>query len=163
MYESVTTFTGRSGRHAYGGFMSFDEEWAGLREAAAQRNSMRLNSLPADGGGGGGGAADLVVNRDDLGRIGNDAYGLRVRLSKDGDHARTTTHDAAIALTNSQFTSGSALLKVNDRWSTHLRTLLDACARISNHLDYTKAAHSKDEVKIEGDLTSVSKLSEYLK
>lgn len=138
--------------------MSFDEEWAQLRDAAAQRHSMRLNSLPAEGGGG-----NLVVNRDDLGRIGNDAYELRGRLSKDGDEARPATHDAAIALTNGQFTSGSALLKVNDRWQTHVKTLLDACARISNHLDFTKAQHAKDEVKIEGDIAPISALSDYMK
>ncbi|MGW6512767.1 hypothetical protein ACWGCP_35550, partial [Streptomyces niveus] len=60
--------------------MSFDEEWAQLRDAAAQRHSMRLNSLPAEGGGG-----NLVVNRDDLGRIGNDAFVVLLRLSKEGD------------------------------------------------------------------------------
>lgn len=42
-------------------------------------------------------------------------------------------------------------------------TLLDSCAHISNHLDYTKAQHAKGDVKIGGDLTSVSKLSEYMK
>ncbi|MEV3869935.1 hypothetical protein [Streptomyces sp. NPDC049906] len=142
--------------------MSFDEEWAELRAAAAQRTAMRLNSAAAQGGGGGG-TSDLVVNRDDLGRIGNDAYDLRTRLSKDGDHARTTTFDAAIALTNGEFASGSALLKVNDRWNTHVKTLLDACSQISNHLDYTKALHSKDDVRIGGEMTSISKLTEYLK
>ncbi|MBO1335611.1 hypothetical protein [Streptomyces sp. VRA16 Mangrove soil] len=142
--------------------MSFDEEWAGLRDAAAERRgSMRLNSVPAEGGGGGG--ADLVVNRDELGRIGNDAYELRTRLSKEGDLARPATFDAAIALTNGEFACGSALLKVHDRWNTHLKTLLDACAQISNHLDYSKAQHAKDEVKVQGDLAAVSKLSEYLK
>lgn len=142
--------------------MSFEEEWAELRAAAEQRGAMRLNGVPAEGGGGGG-TPDLVVNRDDLGRIGSDAYELRGRLSKDGDHARPTTFDAAIALTNGEFVSGSALLKVHDRWNTHMKTLLDACARISNHLDYTKAQHSKDDVKIQGEVTAVSKLTEYLR
>ncbi|MFS0696273.1 hypothetical protein [Streptomyces nitrosporeus] len=144
--------------------MSFDEEWAQLREAAAARRSaMQLNSLPAEGGGGGGGNADLVVNRDELGAIGNDAYDLRVRLSKQGDHARPATFDAAIALTNGNFASGSAVLKVHDFWQTHLKTLLDSLAHISNHLDYTKAQHAKDDVKVEGDLAPISKLTEYMK
>ncbi|MEV6307720.1 hypothetical protein AB0M10_03855 [Streptomyces sp. NPDC051840] len=142
--------------------MSFDEEWAELRSAAAARRSaMQLNSVPAEGGGGGSG--DLVVNRDDLGAIGNDAYDVRVRLSKEGDHARPATFEAATALTNGNFGCGSALLKVHDRWNTHLRTLLDSCAHISNHLDYTKAQHAKDEVKIEGDMAPISKLTEYMK
>lgn len=139
--------------------MTFEKEWAELRSAAAQRSAMQINSAPADGGG----APDLVVNRDDLGAIGNDAYELRTRLSKDGDHARPTTFAAAIALTNGNFASGSAVLKVHDFWQKHLRTLLDSCAHISNHLDYTKAQHAKDDVKIGGDLTSISKLSEYMK
>ncbi|WP_432150528.1 hypothetical protein [Streptomyces sp. bgisy029] len=138
--------------------MTFDEEWAELRTAAAERGAMRINGVPAEGGG----AADLVVNRDDLGAIGNDAYALRTRLSKEGDHARPATFEAAIALTNGNFASGAAVLKVHDRWQTQLRTLLDSCAHISNHLDYTKAQHAKDEVKIVGDLTPISKLTEYL-
>ncbi|MFE7485647.1 hypothetical protein [Streptomyces sp. NPDC057552] len=142
--------------------MSFEEEWAALRSAAAERTAMRVNGVPAEGGGGGG-AADLVVNRDDLGAIGNDAYALRTRLAKDGDHARPATFGAAIALTNGNFTSGAAVLKVHDRWRTHLKTLLDSCAHISNHLDYTKAQHAKDEGKIVGDLAPISKLTEYMK
>ncbi|MER7698402.1 MULTISPECIES: hypothetical protein [unclassified Streptomyces] len=140
--------------------MTFEREWAELRSAAAERSAMQINSAPAEGGGG---AAGLVVNRDDLGAIGSDAYELRTRLSKDGDHARPATFDAAIALTNGNFASGSAVLKVHDRWQTHLKTLLDSCAHISNHLDYTKAQHAKDDVKIGGDLKAISKLSEYMK
>ncbi|MFE3403618.1 MULTISPECIES: hypothetical protein [Streptomyces] len=140
--------------------MTFEKEWAELRAAAAERGAMQINSAPAQGGGS---SADLVVNRDDLGAIGNDAYELRTKLSKDGDHARPATFDAAIALTNGNFASGSAVLKVHDFWQTHLKTLLDSCAHISNHLDYTKALHSKDDVKIGGDLSSISKLSEYMK
>ncbi|WP_097962666.1 hypothetical protein [Streptomyces sp. or20] len=140
--------------------MTFEKEWAELRSAAAERGAMQINSAPAQGGGG---SADLVVNRDDLGAIGNDAYELRTKLSKDGDHARPATFDAAIALTNGNFASGSAVLKVHDFWQTHLKTLLDSCAHISNHLDYTKALHAKDDVKIGGDLSSISKLSEYMK
>ncbi|MFJ8753378.1 hypothetical protein ACIREO_29205 [Streptomyces sp. NPDC102441] len=143
--------------------MSFEEEWAELRASAAQRTAMQINHVPAEGGGGGGSSGDLVVNRDDLGAIGNDAYDLRVKVSREGDHARAATFDAAIALTNGNFASGSAVLKVHDRWNTHLKTLLDSLAHISNHLDYTKAQHAKDDVKIQGDLAPISALSKYIK
>jgi hypothetical protein len=146
-----------------GEFMTFEQEWAELRAAAAKRTAMQINSIPADGGGGGGGGKDLVVNRDDLGAIGNAAYDLLGRLAKEGDIARSSTFDAATALTNGNFVSGSAVLKVHDFWQTHLKTLLDACAQISNHLDYSKAQHAKDEAKIEGDLTGISVLTEYMK
>ncbi|MFE7840643.1 hypothetical protein ACFU53_32675 [Streptomyces sp. NPDC057474] len=143
--------------------MTFEQEWAELRAAAAERTAMQINSAPATGGGGGGGAKGLVVNRDDLGAIGNDAYDLLGRLAAEGDIARPSTFDAATALINGNFVSGSAVLKVHDFWQTHLRTLLDACAQISNHLDYSKAQHAKDEVKIEGELTRISVLTEYMK
>ncbi|MFF9321159.1 hypothetical protein ACF1BP_25060 [Streptomyces sp. NPDC014735] len=144
--------------------MTFDEEWAALRAESTQRVDTRLNGVDdGKGGSSGAGAADLVVNQDNLGAIGNEAYGLHTRLSKDGDHARPSTFEASLALTNGNFSSGSALLKVHDQWNTQLRTLLNACAQISNHLDYSKAAHTKDDVQIAGDLISISKLNEYLK
>ncbi|MFF9523792.1 hypothetical protein ACF1DV_17720 [Streptomyces achromogenes] len=142
--------------------MTFEQEWAELRAAAAERTAMRIDSAPADGGVGGG-RNDLVVNRDDLGAVGNDAYALLGRLTKEGDIARSSTLDAATALTNGNFASGSAVLKVHDYWETHLKTLLDACAQISNHLDYSKAQHAKDEAKVAGDLKKISVLTEYMK
>ncbi|MET8692245.1 hypothetical protein ACFTT0_00790 [Streptomyces bauhiniae] len=142
--------------------MAFEQEWAEMRAAASQRSAVQLNSVPAEGGGGGGGY-DLVVNRDDLGAIGNDAYDLLGRMGKEGDIARAATFDAATALTNGNFASGSAVLKVHDFWQTHLRTLLDSCAQISNHLDYSKARHAADEKKIEGALTQISVLTDDMK
>jgi hypothetical protein len=150
----------RPTRMELGEFVTFEQEWAELREAAKQ-TAMQIDSIPADGGGGG--EYDLVVNRDDLGAIGNDAYDLLGRLAKEGDIARSSTFDAATALTNGNFVSGSAVLKVHDFWQTHLKTLLDSCAQISNHLDYSKAQHAKDEAKIGGDLQQISVLTEYMK
>ncbi|WP_432085396.1 hypothetical protein [Streptomyces sp. bgisy095] len=143
--------------------MSWDE-WEKLKSDAVERQpaSMRLNGLDGNGGTGAG-PGDLVVNRDDLGAIGHEAYLLYGRLSRDGDHARPSTFDASLALTNGNFTSGSELLKVHDRWNSQLRTLLDACARISNHLDHTKSAHAKDDADIGGQLLSTSKIDEYFK
>ncbi|MEU9921794.1 hypothetical protein AB0H51_10940 [Streptomyces griseoluteus] len=142
--------------------MAFEQEWAEIRAAASKRTAVQLNSVPAEGGGGGGGY-DLVVNRDDLGAIGSDAYDLLGRMGKEGDIARASTFDAATALTNGNFASGAAVLKVHDFWQTHLKTLLDACAQISNHLDYSKARHAKDEVKIVGDLAQISALTDHMK
>ncbi|MFF9349934.1 hypothetical protein [Streptomyces sp. NPDC014734] len=144
--------------------MAFEAEWAALREESTQRVNTRLNGVDDNAGGRSqSGEADLAVNQDSLGAIGHEAYDLHTRLSKEGDHARPATFEAATSLTNGNFSSGSALLKVHDRWNTHLRTLLDSCAQISNHLDYSKAAHAKDDAQIVGDLLSVSKLNEYLK
>jgi hypothetical protein len=138
----------------------FDEEWAAARAGASRTVGMRLNH--SDGGGRNpGSATDLSVNQDDLGAVGHDAYLLHGRLSRDGDHARPSTFEAANALTNGNFVSGSELLKVHDRWHTQLRTLLDACGQISNHLDHTRADHADNDADIAGKLTAVSKLDEY--
>ena len=124
--------------------MSFDGEWGAARASAHANVQMRLNQAAASGGGGGGGT-DLTVNQDDLGAVGSEAYTLYSRLSGDGDHARQSTHDASIALINDNYALGTALLGVNDIWSRQLRTLADACANISNHLDHSAASHQKEE------------------
>ncbi|WP_432247890.1 hypothetical protein ACRAR1_08565 [Streptomyces sanyensis] len=136
------------------------DEWEQVKSDAAGRQSarMRLNRLD---GGPGASAADLVVNRDDLGAVGHEAFLLHGRLSKDGHHARPATFTAANALTLANFTSGAQLMSVHDRWNSQVRTLLDACARISDHLDYSASAHADDDADIGGNLLSVSKIDGY--
>ncbi|MEI5101254.1 hypothetical protein RB200_25280 [Streptomyces sp. PmtG] len=143
--------------------MSFEEEWGEARNSAAEHHTAqaRLNQVSGEGGKGKG-AHDLVVRRDDLGRIGNDAYKLIDGLQRKGNLARASTFSAAIALTNKSFRTGSALLTVHDTWNSQLRTLLDACANISNHLDYSKAAHAKDEDDIIAAM-SASRISKYFR
>ncbi|MFF6777848.1 hypothetical protein ACFY8W_30460 [Streptomyces sp. NPDC012637] len=142
--------------------MSFDEEWAAERSAAANRVSMRLNQLPADPGGGSGGGADLGVKQDHLGAVGHAAFGLHGRLLKDGNHARSDTSEAATGLSNSGFRTGSAMATVQETWASQLGTLLDACAHISNHLDYSAAAHAKDDEDVRTAL-AVSRINEHFK
>ncbi|MFF6777842.1 hypothetical protein ACFY8W_30425 [Streptomyces sp. NPDC012637] len=148
--------------------MSFEDEWAAARAAAADRAGIRLNRVPSQNGGGGGGGgggtggAGLAVKQDHLGAIGHAAYELNGRLAKDGNHARTDTTDAATCLSRNGFRTGSAMATVQETWASQLRTLLDACAHISNHLDYSAAAHAKDDEDIRTAF-AVSKISEYFK
>ncbi|MFJ8207771.1 hypothetical protein [Streptomyces sp. NPDC096033] len=124
--------------------MSFDDEWAELKAAAAERQvSTRLNQL-APGGGGPGPQGDLEIDHQDLAAIGDAAFKLRQRLGTDGDHAKASTHEAAGSLKR-DFALGAALSTLADKWHDQVGTLLDACAHISNHLDYTKNAHAGDE------------------
>ncbi|MFF5971685.1 hypothetical protein ACFY7C_09165 [Streptomyces sp. NPDC012769] len=141
--------------------MTFEQEWAAERSAAADRVGTRLNQLPADPGGGAG-SADLGVKQDHLGAIGHAAFALHGRLVKDGHHARTETSEAATGLSQHGFRTGAALTTVQETWASQVGTLLDACAHISNHLDYSAAAHAKDDEDIRTAL-AVSKISEYLK
>lgn len=140
--------------------MSFDEEWSAARATAAANVSMRLNQVPGDPGGGSPGGLDL--NQDHIGAIGSEAYKLHSRLQTDGKHAATATAEAAGALTKENFTSGAALLKVNTVWESQVKTLVAACANISNGLNYSLSSHAKDEEQLRADFTT-SALTSYLK
>ncbi|MFE6755157.1 hypothetical protein ACFVDQ_16335 [Streptomyces sp. NPDC057684] len=146
------------------------DEWEELKAKAAEQGSagMQLNSGGPAGGRGGDG--DLVVEDDELGKLGNMAYDLREGLRVEGDYARPSTFEASIDLFNDGLDMGSALLELHDAWNTQLGTLKEACAHISNHLDFTRAQHSKDEVNIQtgmrdatGHLMTPSRINEYLK
>lgn len=145
------------------------EEWEQAKaQVSEQGTHTRLNSSTPAGGGHGGG--DLVVRDSELGALGNMAYDLRQRLSAGGDYARSATYDASIELLNDGMDTGSALLELHDAWSSKMRTLLEACAHISNHLDYTRGEHAKDEVKVvtdmknaEGGAMTVSSIHDYIK
>lgn len=150
------------------------EEWEQLKSSASGQGSThtQLNG-PTSGGGGadsgprGGtssvkGGPNLVVNNDSLGALGNMAYDLRERIRVDADHARPATFDASIELFNDGLDMGSALTELHDAWTTKVTTLKDACARISNHLDYTKAQHNKDEAHVQGEVSSIAKLDKWM-
>ncbi|MGW4705324.1 hypothetical protein [Streptomyces sp. NPDC004285] len=139
--------------------MSFEEEWASVRSASTADVSTRLNQVAPEPGAGG---ADLGVDQDRLGAIGSAAYALHGRLAKDGNHARTSTTEAATRLKGHDFLTGSAMAAVQETWDSQLKTLLDACANISNHLDYSAASHAKEEQDIAAAL-SASQIDQYFK
>ncbi|MGW6395852.1 hypothetical protein ACWFR1_36340 [Streptomyces sp. NPDC055103] len=141
--------------------MSFDEEWASARSTSTASVSMRLNQVAPESGGGGGNA-DLSVDQDKLGAIGSAAYALHGRLVKDGNHARANTTEAATGMSTNGFLTGSAMSTVQENWGSQLNTLLDACANISNHLDYSAASHAKEEEDIKAAMAA-SKINEYFK
>ncbi|MDJ1134602.1 hypothetical protein [Streptomyces iconiensis] len=166
--------------------MSFEDEWAQHKAAAeSQSVSMQLNGRPADNGpsagdegGGGAGKSDLVVAQDDVGAIGSDAFTLHGKLKKSGDiagaHANSegagASMRAAQSLASHSFLLGDALSKAVEVWGTQLKTVLQGCAHISNHLDYTKKSHHTDDVKIgaelerrDGSAVSPSQIYRYLK
>ncbi|MER5811667.1 hypothetical protein ABT143_26370 [Streptomyces sp. NPDC002033] len=136
--------------------MSFDEEWAAARTTAAANVSMRLNQAPGSGG------QDLELNQDHIGAVGTEAHKLHSRLQADGKHAATATAEAAGALAKEGFASGAALTKLNSRWEGQVKTLVAACAQISNGLNYSLASHNKEEQQLYAEFTT-SKLDEYLK
>jgi hypothetical protein len=156
------------------------DEWEQLKAESAGRSSthMQLNQLAADGGEGGGGGAggNLVVNQDDLGAVGHDAHTLFEDLRTGTDIAGLytdgsgATMQAATSLKSHGFQMGGALELTVEIWTSQAKTVLQACAHISNHLDYSKKRHAQDDAEIaalvrhrDGSAASVSELSKYLK
>ncbi|MEU3311987.1 hypothetical protein ACFYZT_19550 [Streptomyces sp. NPDC001591] len=137
--------------------MSFEEEWSAARATAAANISMRLNQAASPASG-----ADLELNQDHIGAIGSEAYKLHSRLQTDGKHAATASAEAAGALSREGFASGAALAKANSRWESQVKTLVSACAQISNGLNYSLSSHAKDEQHLYAEFTA-SKIDEYLK
>ena len=123
---------------------------------------MQLNRVPAESGGGGAGGKDLVVRDAELGKLGNLAYDLRERFRVDSDLARPTTFDASIELLNDGLDTGSALVELHDAWNSKTRVLKEACAHISNGLDFARSQHAKDDVHIETSIKA-SVIASYLK
>ncbi|MDX3687147.1 hypothetical protein ACH4NC_02900 [Streptomyces sp. NPDC017201] len=136
------------------------DEWEQLKSEAAEKSSarMQLNQLPPEAGGGPPPPGDLKVNQKDLAAIGNVAYRMYGDLEKAGDHARASTQKAAGTLKTETFALGGALDHVASRWIDQVRSLLDACAHISNHLDYTKGAHAGDEAYIATVVSNIDTL-----
>ncbi|WPO71003.1 MULTISPECIES: hypothetical protein [unclassified Streptomyces] len=154
------------------------DEWERLKTEAAdsRRSQMQLNQAPAASGHGNDG--DLVVRRDDLGAVGHEAFILHDQLGKQADIAGAgtgadgagSTLQAASALTSHNFSLGTELETTVSLWDSQLKTLRQACAHISNHLDYSKALHTQNDVTIaasirhrDGSAESVSRISDYFK
>ncbi|WP_233522031.1 hypothetical protein [Streptomyces triticagri] len=100
------------------------------------------------------------MHDNELGALGSHAYGLRERLRRDADQARAGTFAAATSLFNGGLDLGAALTQLSEAWNTQSRTLVDACGHISNHLDFTRSQHSKDDVKVATEV-STSRITEY--
>ncbi|MGW1277539.1 hypothetical protein ACWD4V_11375 [Streptomyces tsukubensis] len=103
------------------------------------------------------GSGDLVVTQDDLGAVGHEAFVLHGRLRKAGDIAgegsgeggEGTTARAARELSGRNMSTGGELYTTLSVWTSQVRTVLQMCAHVSNHLDYSKKSHSADDIAVE--------------
>ncbi|MDT0494963.1 hypothetical protein RM717_31170 [Streptomyces griseus] len=113
--------------------------------------------------GAGPGTEDYVVFDDHLGRIGHDAFLLFNDMRAAGKHARKETEAAATSLKSDGFTMGGAIAEVNEVWERQVKTLMQACAHISNHLDYTLESNKAQDELIETDMKAIkaSKINDY--
>ncbi|WP_424861828.1 hypothetical protein [Streptomyces sp. MMS24-I29] len=157
--------------------MTFEDDWARLKSQAQERHSerMRLNTTESASAGS---EADLVVHQDDLGAVGSEAFRIHGELRKRSDIAGAgmdksgagTTAQAATELQAQNFGAGAELYATLEVWTSQVKTVLQMCAHISNHLDFSKKAHAKDEAEIaaslrqrDGSAVPVSELMKYVK
>ncbi|MGW1031929.1 hypothetical protein ACWD4Z_07000 [Streptomyces antibioticus] len=135
------------------------EEWEQAKAQVADQPAtrMQLNQYPADQGGDGT-QGDLVASQKDLQAVGKAAHDLFEDFTTYSGHARVASEAAAGGLKGEGFALGAALAHVTERWSEQTRTLLDACAHISNHLRFTKNQHAADESYIAGAVSSITLL-----
>ncbi|WP_431772813.1 hypothetical protein [Streptomyces cucumeris] len=161
--------------------MAFNSEWTELMSAARaqQSASMRLNqAISGPGSTSTAGKADLVVTQDDLGAVGHEAFRLHEQLRKKADIASAgsektesgSTARAAKEFSTHQLTMGNELLNTLSVWGLQVKTVLQMCAHISNHLDYSRKQHERDDKRIaaslqhrDGTAVSVSEISKYVK
>ncbi|MFE2337984.1 hypothetical protein ACFXCR_00380 [Streptomyces sp. NPDC059431] len=121
---------------------------------------------------------DLVVHQDDLGAVGHEAFVLHGQLQKQADIAGAavnqegsgSTMQAAAVLKASNFALGGELETMVSVWTSQVKAVLQACAHISNHLDYSQKAHAEDDAAIatalrnrDGSAVPVSRLAESFK
>ncbi|MFH8776227.1 hypothetical protein [Streptomyces sp. NPDC017958] len=139
------------------------DEWEQLKADAQKRSAarMQLNHV-ADPGGGGGATdhGDLTVCEKDLKAVGDAAFSLYTDFHQASDLARISSMKAAGGLTDQGFVLGEALDHVAVRWVDQVQNLLDACAHIYSHLDYTQAVHKGDEERVHATLSSISTLDQ---
>ncbi|MET7484778.1 hypothetical protein [Streptomyces sp. NPDC005538] len=138
------------------------DEWEQLKAGAAARGParMQLNHLADAGGNTGGSYGDLKVGHSDLTKIGQQAHELYDQLWDKARVSLPTTESAAGNLSKQGFTLGNGLKHVAQRWDEQLKSLLDACAQISNHMQVTKKIHAGDDGYIGRAMSSIDLLDQ---
>ncbi|MFJ3926821.1 hypothetical protein [Streptomyces sp. NPDC090022] len=136
--------------------MTFDEEWTAAKQSAAAT---------------GGSSYDLVVTQDDLGSVGHEAFVVHGELRKKSDIAGTgATGRAAAECSAKNLAMGPELSVTLSTWDSQVKTVLQMYAHISNHLDYSKKSHARNDEAIaaslrhrDGSAMSVSEIQKYVK
>ncbi|MET9392340.1 hypothetical protein ABZY20_18405 [Streptomyces sp. NPDC006624] len=141
------------------------DEWEQLKTEAGERQSaqMQLNQLdPGDGSPGTAGGrssyGDLKVANASLTKISKSAHSLYNALWDKARVSVPSSDSAASDLSKQGFALGAGLQHVSNRWEEQLRSLMDACAQITNHLQVTKKIHAGDDNFIVRQMSSIDTL-----
>ncbi|MEV8229407.1 hypothetical protein AB0P41_25715 [Streptomyces sp. NPDC079167] len=135
-------------------------EWEQLKADAADNGGTQMRLNKAEPGGTGGKKGDLAVNQTDLSGVRDEASKLNSRLWKEARVAVPTSETAAGNLTTQGFELGGALRHVAGKWDVQLKSLLDACGHIANHMDFTKYVHGGDDQYVRSRVSSITLLGE---
>ncbi|MFJ8233839.1 hypothetical protein ACIQ9E_28380 [Streptomyces sp. NPDC094448] len=138
------------------------DEWDQLKASASERSTrMQLNGVPEDERLAAPKEGDLTVAQADLAAVGDHAYKLYNRLWPEARQAVIPgTDKAAASLTSQDFALGGALTHLSGRWEKQLKSLMDACAHISNHMDFSKKTHKDDDEWIQRSVSSIYELDQ---
>ncbi|MFF7241667.1 hypothetical protein [Streptomyces collinus] len=142
------------------------DEWEQLKAQAASGKSAHMQINHVDGGGGTypsaapGKTGDLKVGHKDLEKIGGAAHHLYDQLWDKARVATPSSTSAAGDLSKQGFALGAGLQHVSNRWEEQLKSLMDACAQISNHMQTTKVVHANDENYIQRQMSSIDALDD---
>ncbi|WP_432139375.1 hypothetical protein [Streptomyces sp. bgisy154] len=145
------------------------DEWEQLKTDALQRRQdtarIQLNSSPAAGSGGTHGPfvtpsqyGVLKAGQSDLASVGKSAHTLYNDLWAKARVAGPSSDSAAADLAKQGFELGGGLQHVSGRWEEQLKSLMDACAHISNHMHFTKKLHAGDDDYIARQTSSIALL-----
>jgi len=141
------------------------EEWEQLKAQAADQQSPAMQLNHVDGGGGTYGPyvlpkeyGDLRVGQKDLAKIGSAANSLYNQLWDKARVAVPSSDSAAGDLSKQGFALGAGLQHVSNRWEEQLKSLMDACAQVSNHMHTTTKLHAGDEGYIQRQMSSIDTL-----
>ncbi|MGW8064367.1 hypothetical protein ACVV2G_19350 [Streptomyces ziwulingensis] len=137
-------------------------EWEQLKADALQRRQgsthMQLNQVDGGAPPRPNSYGDLAVANDGLTKIGTAAFELYNQCWDKARVAVPTSDSAAADLAKQGFALGAGLKHVSARWDEQLRSLMDACAHISNHMRVTKKVHDGDEGYIQRQMSSIATL-----
>ncbi|MGW4274161.1 hypothetical protein ACWEGQ_17775 [Streptomyces seoulensis] len=141
------------------------DEWERLKAEAGERQSARMRLNHVDPGGGTYGPyvvpsqyGDLKVKNGRLEKIGTSAHTLYNQLWDKARVAVPSSDSAATDLSKQGFALGAGLQHVSDRWEQQLKSLMDACAQIANHMHVTKKLHAGDDGYIQRQMSSIDTL-----
>ncbi|MFF7294987.1 hypothetical protein [Streptomyces sp. NPDC008265] len=106
-----------------------------------------------------------------MGAVGHEAFVVHGELLKRSDIASAgATGRAATECSTRNLAMGSELSATLTTWDAQVKTVLQMYAHISNHLDYSKKSHARDDEAIaaslrhrNGSAMSVSEIQSYVK